>query len=194
MHRAVYGHRADEIRAVELLIGMIGAYPRSPPNALFRTDSVNRSAYCRGLVVYHSDRHFIRDYPDMVSEKCLRYTIMSRPTEQTHVIASSFSGSEPRLHCLYHSVVPLTGMKAPLSPPTRRSHYTAPLTLSLGIASAAVVPEFACSSPIVWNISATEFRQREGQVKGLLFQRGLQDVKLPFGDQLADTGDLNAVF
>ena len=45
--------------------------------------------------------------------------IISRPTEQTHVIASNFSME--RLPQLTASIIPassLTGMKAPLKPPT----------------------------------------------------------------------------
>ena len=68
--------------------------------------------------------------------------IISRPTEHTHVIASSFS----RFNELFKtaSIIPAsseTGMKAPLNPPTWLHAITPPfLTASFNIARAAVVP------------------------------------------------------
>ena len=78
-------------------------------------------------------------------------TIMSRPTEQTAVIASSFSMlSVPSLAALIMPASSLTGMKAPESPPTLDEAITPPfLTASFSIASAAVVPCVPhCSRPI----------------------------------------------
>ena len=68
--------------------------------------------------------------------------IMSSPTEQTQVIASSLS--REILPAVADSIMPMsseTGMNAPESPPTREDAMTPPfLTASLSIASAAVVP------------------------------------------------------
>ena len=68
--------------------------------------------------------------------------IISRPTEQTQVMASSFS--RQRLPLWTASIMPrssLTGMKAPESPPTLEEAMRPPfLTASLRSARAAVVP------------------------------------------------------
>ena len=68
--------------------------------------------------------------------------IMSRPTEHTQVMASSFSMVRHRACAA--SIMPmssLTGMNAPLSPPTWLEAITPPfLTMSLSMARAAVVP------------------------------------------------------
>ena len=83
---------------------------------------------------------------------------MSSPTEQTQVIASSFSSvSAPRFT---ESIIPwssLTGINAPLKPPTACAAITPPfLTWSFKSASAAVVPGApTLSSPISSRISAT---------------------------------------
>ena len=69
-------------------------------------------------------------------------TIISRPTEQTAVIASSFSiARQPVLAAAIIPASSVTGMKAPESPPTDEDAMTPPfLTASLSIARAAVVP------------------------------------------------------
>ena len=78
-------------------------------------------------------------------------TIISRPTEQTAVIASSFSiVREPLLAA---SIIPAsseTGINAPDRPPTLDEAITPPfLTASLSIARQAVVPAPPhCSRPI----------------------------------------------
>ena len=69
-------------------------------------------------------------------------TIISRPTEQTAVIASNFSiVSAPHLAA---SIIPAsseTGINAPESPPTLLEAITPPFfTASLSIARHAVVP------------------------------------------------------
>ena len=85
--------------------------------------------------------------------------IISRPTEHTAVIASSFSiVKDPHSAA---SIIPAssdTGINAPLKPPTWEDAITPPFfTASLSIARAAVVP---CvpqrSSPIFSRICATE--------------------------------------
>ena len=86
-------------------------------------------------------------------------TIISRPTEHTAVIASSFS--MPRHPVLAAFIMPassVTGMKAPDNPPTEEDAITPPFfTASLSIASAAVVPCVPhCSRPISSRIYATE--------------------------------------
>ena len=84
--------------------------------------------------------------------------IISSPTEQTQVIASSFSRERaPRLTA---SIIPwssLTGIKAPLKPPTAVDAITPPFfTWSFKRARAAVVPGAPTrSSPISSRISAT---------------------------------------
>ena len=69
-------------------------------------------------------------------------TIMSRPTEHTAVIASSFS--RLRTPATAASIMPAsseTGMNAPDSPPTVEEAITPPFfTASLSIARQAVVP------------------------------------------------------
>ena len=86
-------------------------------------------------------------------------TIISRPTEQTAVMASSFSISkQPLLAAAIMPASSVTGMKAPDRPPTEEDAITPPfLTASLSIASAAVVPCVPhCSRPISSRIYATE--------------------------------------
>ena len=86
-------------------------------------------------------------------------TIISSPTEQTAVIASSFSMlNVPSLAALIMPASSLTGMKAPESPPTLDEAITPPfLTASFSIARAAVVPCVPhCSSPISSRMWATE--------------------------------------
>jgi len=79
-------------------------------------------------------------------------TIMSRPSEHTAVIASSFSMERaPSAAARAMAASSLTGMKAPERPPVDEVAIVPPfLTASLSIASAAVVPGApGCSSPML---------------------------------------------
>ena len=78
--------------------------------------------------------------------------IISNPTEQTQVIASSFSKDSAPMRA-----ASITGMNAPLSPPTWLEAITPPfLTASFNSARAAVVPGApAISRPISVRIWAT---------------------------------------
>ena len=85
--------------------------------------------------------------------------IISRPTEHTQVIASSFSRlSAPRAAALIMPISSLTGINAPERPPTWLEAITPPFfTASLSSASAAVVPwQPQTSSPISSRMCATE--------------------------------------
>ncbi len=68
--------------------------------------------------------------------------IMSRPTEHTQVMASSFSSeSAPASTAAIMPASSDTGIKAPERPPTLELAMTPPfLTASLSMASAQVVP------------------------------------------------------
>ncbi|MPN60441.1 hypothetical protein SDC9_208169 [bioreactor metagenome] len=84
--------------------------------------------------------------------------IISRPTEQTQVIASSFSKVKlPRSTAAIIPASSLTGMNAPLSPPTWEDAMRPPFfTASFSSARAAVVPGAPqLSSPISSRINAT---------------------------------------
>ena len=81
--------------------------------------------------------------PQMTSSEVSPGTaIMSRPTEQTAVMASSFSMVKaPRLAAAIMPASSETGMNAPDSPPTWEDAMTPPfLTASLSMARQAVVP------------------------------------------------------
>jgi len=85
--------------------------------------------------------------------------IISKPTEQTEVIASSLANDNTP--ALAASIMPAsseTGIKAPERPPTRCEAITPPfLTASLSNINAAVVPWApTCSRPISSSTSATE--------------------------------------
>ena len=85
--------------------------------------------------------------------------IMSRPTEQTEVMASSFSMvSEPSTAARIMPASSETGMNAPERPPTDELAMTPPfLTQSLRRASAQVVPGPPHSpTPMISRILATE--------------------------------------
>ena len=96
---------------------------------------------------------------DCIGAGKLGMTIISRPTEQTAVMASSFSMvSAPQWAA---SIIPAssdTGIKAPDRPPTLEEAITPPfLTASLSIARQAVVPAPPhFSRPISSKIWATE--------------------------------------
>ena len=84
--------------------------------------------------------------------------IMSRPTEQTLVIASSFSIVRAPLRAAASMALSSeTGMKAPERPPTCEEAKTPPFfTASLSMARMAVVPGAPIEErPIVWKISPT---------------------------------------
>ena len=83
---------------------------------------------------------------------------MSRPTEQTLVMASSFSRTRwPRPTASARAASSLTGMKAPLSPPTELEANRPPFfTASLSMATAAVEPGAPMAAmPSVLRISPT---------------------------------------
>ena len=85
--------------------------------------------------------------------------IMSRPTEQTQVMASSLSThSAPALAAAIMPSSSLTGIKAPERPPTEEDAITPPFfTASFSRARAAVVPWVPQTSrPISSKIRATE--------------------------------------
>ena len=78
---------------------------------------------------------------------------MSRPTEQTEVIASSFSSvSVPAVTASLIAWSSITGMNAPERPPTDEEANEPPFfTASLSIITAAVVPGAPRRPmPIVW--------------------------------------------
>ena len=84
--------------------------------------------------------------------------IISNPTEQTHVIASNLSNEIVLFSAA--AIMPsssLTGINAPLNPPTLEEAIVPPfLTASFSNASAAVVPCVpTCSKPISSKILAT---------------------------------------
>ncbi len=88
--------------------------------------------------------------------------IMSSPTEQTQVMASSLSRVRtPSSAARIMPASSLTGMKAPVSPPTWEVAMAPPfLTASFKSPSAAVVPWVPHrSSPMASRISATESPQ-----------------------------------
>ena len=85
--------------------------------------------------------------------------IISKPTEHTAVIASSFSiDSEPERAPAIIPASSETGIKAPDNPPTLDDAMTPPFfTASFSMARAAVVPHApTCSRPISSRIWATE--------------------------------------
>ena len=109
------------------------ARPKSPPNSL----SPQPFTWCR----YHSNSSclFVHD-SIAISSAIMRQwfqqgitgtAIISRPTEHTQVIASSFSiVKAPSVTARIIPASSLTGMKAPESPPTRSSHSSTFLTAS----------------------------------------------------------------
>ena len=125
--------------------------------------------------------------------------IISSPTEQTAVMASSFSME--RAPVVTASIMPAssdTGIKAPDRPPTRLDAMTPPfLTASLSIARVAVVPWAPhCSRPISSRIWATESptagvgaRDRSTMPKGTPRRRLASRAH-----QLTHTGDLEGGF
>ena len=98
--------------------------------------------------------------PAMVSTEVSPGTaIMSRPTEHTQVMASSFSSdSAPSTAARIMPASSETGMKAPDRPPTEEDAMTPPfLTASFSSASAQVVPGPPHSpTPMISRMRATE--------------------------------------
>ena len=85
--------------------------------------------------------------------------IMSRPTEQTLVMASSFSMfRKPDVAAASMLESSETGMKAPERPPTEEEAKDPPFfTASLSMARTAVLPGAPMTErPQLWNISPTE--------------------------------------
>ena len=97
--------------------------------------------------------------PEIVAAEVSPSTaIISNPTEQTQVIASNFSKDKlPRFTASIMPLSSLTGMNAPLRPPTWEDAIRPPFfTASLRRASAAVVPGAPqLSSPISSKTLAT---------------------------------------
>ena len=142
---------------------MTGAYPSSPPKLTISPTFLPHAGMTRTAVV------LVFATPIEISSAIIALitasvvspgmTIISSPTEQTAVIASSFSiVSVPHLTASIMPASSETGMNAPESPPTWLDAITPPfLTASLSNASAAVVP---CaphfSSPMFSRMCATE--------------------------------------
>ena len=105
------------------LTGMMGAYPRRPPNSALSPTPLPITGIRRtALVFWFTIPIAISSamIPEIVySDVSPGMAIISNPTEQTQVIASSFSSV--RAPAPTASIIPrssLTGIKAPESPPT----------------------------------------------------------------------------
>ena len=148
---------------LNLLTGRTGHPPRRPPN------STHSPAFLPGAGIRRTAVVLLFTIPIANSSAIMPETvvagvspgiaIISSPTEQTVVIASSFSRQiEP---CFTALIIPSsseTGMNAPERPPTFVLAITPPFfTISVSIASAAVVPGApAPSMPHSSRIRATE--------------------------------------
>ena len=142
---------------------MTGARPNSPPNSTQSPTFLPMAGIRRTAVVFWlitpmaaSSARIAESVAAGVSPGT---AIMSRPTEQTQVIASSFSRvSVPLAAASIMPMSSLTGMNAPDRPPTAELAITPPfLTASLSSMSAAVVPCVPqVSRPISSRICATE--------------------------------------
>ena len=125
---------------------MMGAYPSKPPNStcsptVLPGTGIRRTAVVLLLIIpIAASSAMIAEIVSAVTSPGI--AIISSPTEQTQVMASNFS--KVRLPRSTAAIIPassLTGIKAPLKPPTYELAITPPfLTLSLSIARAAVVP------------------------------------------------------
>ena len=146
-----------------LLTGITGQPPRSPPNsthspAFFPGAGIRRQAVVLLFTIPIANSS-ARIPEIVVAGVSPGIAIISKPTEQTVVIASSFSRQiEPFLAA---SIIPSsseTGIKAPLRPPTFVEAITPPFfTISVSIARAAVVPGAPQPSrPISSRMRATE--------------------------------------
>jgi hypothetical protein len=105
------------------LIAMTGAVPRSPPNA------IRSPAFFPGAGMIRTAVVFLFTIPIAISSAISAEIVsaavspgtatMSIPTEQTQVIASNFSSDmAPASTAAIMPASSLTGMKAPLKPPT----------------------------------------------------------------------------
>ena len=142
--------------------GMTGAEPSRPPKStrsptVFPTAGIRRTAVVLPLIMpmAASSAMMAESVSALVSPGT---AIMSRPTEQTQVMASSLSIC--RTPSSAARIIPAsseTGIKAPERPPTWLDAMTPPfLTASFSRASAAVVPWVPQrSSPMSSRISAT---------------------------------------
>ena len=145
------------------LTGITGHPPKSPPNsiqspAFFPGAGINLTAVVLLFTIPMANSSAIM--PEIVvAGVSPGIAIISRPTEHTVVMASSFSRQiEP---CFTAFIMPSsseTGIKAPLNPPTFVLAITPPFfTMSVSMARAAVVPGApAPSRPISSRIRATE--------------------------------------
>jgi len=115
--------RLTKTEASKVFTGITGAWPSRPPN------STESPAFLPGAGISLTAVVFLLMTPmaissamiaDMVSgEVSPGMAIMSRPTEHTQVMASSFSRVRaPSEAALIMPASSLTGMKAPESPPT----------------------------------------------------------------------------
>ncbi|CAN4047927.1 hypothetical protein EJMLMN_EJMLMN_07670, partial [Dysosmobacter welbionis] len=123
-----------------------GALPRRPPISIRSPTVLPGAGSSRTAVVLLFTMPMAASsamMAEMVSAGVSPGTaIMSRPTEQTQVMASSLS--RQRVPASAAAIMPsssLTGMKAPERPPTEEDAMTPPFfTASFNRASAAVVP------------------------------------------------------
>ena len=155
--------RAIKASAEYGLTRMMGARPNRPPNSTSSPTVFPGAGMMRTAVV------LLLTMPMAASSAMMAAiveagvspgtAIISRPTEHTQVIASSFSRlSAPRAAALIMPISSLTGINAPERPPTWLEAITPPFfTASLSSASAAVVPwQPQTSSPISSRMCATE--------------------------------------
>ncbi len=145
-----------------MLTGITGALPKRPPKLTTSPTSFPYTGITRTAVV------FLLTTPIEISSAIMPQitagsvspgiAIMSSPTEQTAVIASSLSNvSAPRSTAAIMPASSETGMNAPERPPTWLDAMTPPFfTASLSIARQAVVPwQPQTSRPISSRIRAT---------------------------------------
>ena len=143
--------------------GMTGAWPSRPPNSTLSPTCLPGAGITRTAVVLLLTMPMAASSAMMAAMVSAGVSpgmaIMSRPTEQTQVMASSFSrDSAPFSAAWIMPMSSLTGMNAPESPPTWDEAITPPFfTASLSSASAAVVPWAPqVSRPISSRMAATE--------------------------------------
>ena len=130
-----------------VLMGMIGAAPSRPPNSTMSPTFLPMAGMTRTAVVLVLTTPMAISSamrPEMTSAVVSPGTAtMSMPTEQTAVMASSFSSvSAPACAAAIMPSSSDTGMKAPDRPPTLEDAMTPPfLTASFSMARIAVVPQ-----------------------------------------------------
>ena len=142
---------------------MTGAAPNNPPSSTQSPTALPTAGMRRAPVVFELIMPIAMTsaiVPASASrEVSPGTTIMSSPSEQTAVIASSFSiDSTPSAAARAMPASSLTGMKAPDSPPVDEVAMMPPfLTASFSKARAAVVPGApARARPMLSRMSATE--------------------------------------